>query len=91
MTARRESPEDFRASRRARTATKSPKYTVAKIADRCWGVTEDDRNYPGHLFPTRRSAVAFAEGRCEHCNRRLTKTRSSTGPVACRPDSQSRR
>ncbi len=50
-----------------------PKYTVAKIADRCWGVTERGRAYPGHVFPTRHLALAFAAGRCPTCARRLTK------------------
>ena len=65
---------------------KHPEYTVAKIAARCWGVTERGKGYPGHVFPTRKLAVAFAGGRCPHCDQRLPRTEPVTGPAAARPD-----
>jgi len=53
------------------------RYTVERIAERCWGVTERGGTYPGHIFPTKRQAEAFADGRCEHCGQRLSRRHSA--------------
>jgi hypothetical protein len=41
--------------------------TITKIAEKCWGVTEESKNYPGHIFPTKRLAQAFVENKCPCC------------------------
>lgn len=49
---------------------------VVKLGERCWGVVEPGKGYPGHVFPTKWQAVAFSHGQghcCPTCRQPVPK------------------
>jgi hypothetical protein len=48
------------------------KYQVVKIGRSWWGVIEQGKTYPGHVFPTLQQAKAFSENKCPHCQQTLS-------------------